>query len=201
VRIAIIAIVGCSLLLSGCGGSKGPVVAVVGDSITVVSAPGVEAELRGYALYMRAIDGKRIDEMVPALRAEMQRKPRAVVVNLGTNDAMQAQTHPDWLIGFNAVWGLVQTRPCVVFVTVSTNADYLGRSRVAADINNTIRQLAKDHHNVRIVDWNTAVHADPSLLASRNPPADNIHPYSSRGWRWLGNHYRSALLTCGLHPN
>ena len=195
-----VAIIAGSLLLSGCGAGKGPVVVVVGDSITVISAPGVEAELRGYSLYMRAVDGKRIGEMVPLLRAEMQRTPRAVVVNLGTNDAMQAQTHPDWLAGFNAVWDLVQHRPCVVFVTVSTNADYLGKARVAADINDTIRQLAKQHHNVQVVDWNSAVHADPSLLASRNPPKDNIHPYSSRGWRWLGNHYRSALLACGVHP-
>jgi GDSL-like Lipase/Acylhydrolase family len=196
-----IAIVGSALLLSGCGGSRGPVVAVVGDSITVVSAPGVEAELRGYALYMRAVDGKRIDEMVPALRTEMQRNPKAVVVNLGTNDAMQAQTHPDWLTGFNSVWDLTRARSCVIFVTVSTNADYLGKSSVAADINHAIRQLAAKHHNVRVVDWNAAVHTDPSLLASRNPPADRIHPYSSRGWRWLGNHYRSALLSCGVHPN
>jgi len=201
VRIATVAIVGCSLLLAGCGGSKGPVVAVVGDSITVVSAPGVEAELRGYALYMRAIDGKRIDEMIPTLRAEMKRKPRAVVVNLGTNDALQAQTHPDWLPGFNAEWDLVKDRPCVVFVTISTNADLLGDARVAAEIDTAIRHLANEHHNVRIVDWNAAVHTNPSLLASRNPPGDRIHPFSSQGWRWLGNHYRSALLACGVHPD
>ena len=196
-----LAVVAGSLLLSSCGGTKGPVVAVVGDSITVISAPGVEAELRGYALYMRAVDGKRIDEMIPMLRGEMRRKPTAVVVNLGTNDAMQAQTHPNWLTGFNTVWELTQSRPCVVFVTVNTNADYLGRGKVAVEINAAIHRLATQHHNVQVVDWNTAVHADTSLLASRNPPADNIHPYSSRGWRWLGNHYRSALLACGVHPD
>ena len=187
-------------LLSGCGGGKGPVVAVVGDSITVVSAPGVEAELRGYSLYMRAIDGKRIDEMIPSLRAEMARKPRAVVVNLGTNDALQAQTHSNWLGSFDTVWALTRSRPCVIFVTVSTYADNLGKGTVANDINLAIRKLAAEHHNVHIVDWNAAVHANRSLLASRNPPADNIHPYSSPGWRWLGNHYRNALLACGLHP-
>jgi hypothetical protein len=53
---------------------------------------------------------------------------------------------------------------------------------------------------VHIVDWNAAVHTNRSLLASRNPPADNIHPWSSPGWRWLGNHYRNALLACGVHP-
>ena len=196
-----LAIVAASLLLSGCGGSKGPVVVVVGDSITVISAPGVEAELRGYALYMRAVDGKRIDEMIPMLRAEMRRRPKAVVVNLGTNDALQARTHPNWLTGFNTVWGLTQSRPCVVFVTVSTNADDLGKGTVAVAINAAIRRLAAEHHNVQVVDWNTAVHTDKGLLASRHPPADNIHPYSSRGWRWLGNHYRSALLACGVHPD
>ena len=195
-----LAVVAGSLLLSGCGGNKGPVVAVVGDSITVISAPGVEAQLRGYTLYMRAVDGKRIDEMIPMLRAEMRRNPKAVVVNLGTNDALQARTHPNWLTGFNTVWELTQSRPCVVFVTVNTNADDLGKGEVAVAINTAIRRLATEHHNVQVVDWNAAVHADKSLLASRHPRADNIHPYSSRGWRWLGNHYRSALLACGVHP-
>jgi hypothetical protein len=202
VRAAVTIIVASAVLLAGCGGSgKPPVVAVVGDSITVLSGPGVEAELSGYALYIRAVDGKRIDQMIPALQAELQRDPKGVVINLGTNDAIQARTHPDWLTGFDALWDLVHSRTCVVYVTVSTNADYLGRHAVAADIDAAIRELAAQHPNVKIVDWNAAVHEDPSLLASRNPPADHIHPYTSRAWRWLGTHYRSALESCGLHPS
>jgi hypothetical protein len=195
-------IVAAALVVSGCGGStKEPVVTVVGDSITVYSAPGVEAELSGYALYIRAVDGKRIDQMLPVVRADLVRKPDAVVINLGTNDAIQARMHPDWLAGFNALWDLVRSRRCVVFVTVSTNADDLGGGTVAADIDHTLRQLSVQHRNVRLVDWNRAVHEDPSLLASKYPPADHIHPYSLRAWRWLGNQYRSALLSCGLHPS
>jgi len=202
VRAAVTIIVATALAVSSCGGSTHPpVVTVVGDSITVFSAPGVEAELGGYALYIRAVDGKRIDQMLPVVRAELARNPNAVVINLGTNDAIQARTHPDWMAGFNSLWDLVRARPCVVLVTVSTNADDLGGSAVAADINDAIRQLSAQHRNVRIVDWNAAVHEDPSLLASRRPPADHIHPYSLRAWRWLGTHYRSALLSCGLHPN
>jgi hypothetical protein len=194
-------IVGSALLLSSCGSGKGPVVTITGDSITVISAPGVEAELNGYRLYIRAEDGRRIDQMIPVLQAQLQRKPKGVVINLGTNDAMQNETHPDWLTGFNALWGLVRAKACVVFVTVSTNADYLGRGAVAADLDRSMKKLAAQHHNVQIVDWNAAVHEDPSLLASKNPPTDHIHPYSSRGWHWLGDHYRSALLACGLHPS
>jgi GDSL-like Lipase/Acylhydrolase family len=195
-------IVGSALLLAGCGGSGGrPVVAIVGDSITVLSAPGVEAELRGYAVYIRAEDGQRTDQMVPALRAELGRKPQGVVINLGTNDALQAQTHADWQPAFDTVWGLVQSRSCVVYVTVNTNADAFGRTVVAVDINRAIRKLATQHHNVQVVDWNAAVHEDPSLLASKNPPTDHIHPWTSIGWRWLGSHYRNALLACGLHPS
>jgi hypothetical protein len=201
VRAAVTIIVATALFASGCSSGHGPVVTVVGDSITVLSAPGIEAELGGYALYIRAEDGKRIDQMIPVLQAQLRRNPSGVVINLGTNDAIQARTHPDWVAGFNAVWALVRTRPCVVFVTVSTNADVLGDHLVAVDINHAIGQLAAQHRNVRIVDWNAAVHADPSLLASRNPPADHIHPYTARAWRWLGNQYRSALLTCGLHPS
>jgi len=201
VRAAVTIIVAGALVVSSCGGSaKAPVVTVVGDSITVYSAPGVEAELSGYALYIRAVDGKRIDQMLPVVRADLVRKPNAVVINLGTNDAIQARMHPDWMAGFNLLWELVRSRACVVFVTVSTNADDLGGGSVAVDINHAIRQLSAQHRNVRVVDWNVAVHEDPSLLASRNPPADHIHPYSLRAWRWLGDQYRRALLSCGLHP-
>ena len=105
--------------------------AVVGDSITVLSAPGVVGELDGYAVYVRAEDGKRMDQMLPALGQEVRRHPEAIVINLGTNDAVQAQTHPDWLTGFDAAWDLVRSERCVVFVTVNTYADKIGRERVA----------------------------------------------------------------------
>ena len=191
-----------AILATACsGGNTRPVVGVVGDSITVISAPGLESELRGYALYIRAIDGQRIDEMLPALRAELARHPKAVVINLGTNDALQSQTHPDWQPGFDTAWRLVESLPCVVYVTVNTAADTLySHGTVAADINTAIRTLAREHHNIRIVDWNAAVHEDPSLLSGAKGPGDSIHPYSRSSWHWLGDNYRDALLACGVHP-
>lgn len=192
----------CSLILSACGAEeyRGPVVTIVGDSITRVAGSGLRSQLRYYGLDIRAQDQQRIAEMLPQLRTQLRKKPDAVVINLGTNDAIQAAKHPNWRAGFNTVWRLVRARPCVIYATINTFVDDLyGYDTVAADINREIRALAARHENVRIVDWNAAVHADQTLLAKGRSAGDMIHPLVPRAWNWFGKNYRRALLSCGIH--
>ena len=195
-------LLGGSLLLWSCGGSgsRGTVVAIVGDSITRAAAPALKSDFRYVGLDLHAEDHQRIDEMLPQLRVQLQRNPDAVVINLGTNDAIQARQHPDWRTAFDTVWKLVQSRPCVVYATINTFADTLrGHRTVAADINHEIRLLAAAHRNVRIVDWDAAVQADQSLLAgSGKSRSDMIHPMTPRAKRWIATHYRNAVRSCGL---
>jgi GDSL-like Lipase/Acylhydrolase family len=194
-------LIACSLILCSCGSGdkRGPVVAIVGDSITRVSAPKLKSELRYYGLDIRAQDKQRIDEMVPQLRTQLRRHPDAVVINLGTNDAIQAAKHPNWRPAFTTVWRLVSKRQCVIYSTINTFVDEIyGRATVAADINRAIHVLADRHKNVRIVDWNAAVHANRQLLANGNYAGDMIHPLVPRAWDWFGKHYKQALVSCGL---
>ena len=173
--------------------------AIVGDSITRVSGPKLKSELRYYGLDIRAQDQQRIDEMLPQLRTQLRRRPDAVVINLGTNDAIQARKHPNWRAGFTTVWRLVSTRRCVVYSTINTFVDDIyGHETVAADINRAIQVLADHHKNVRIVDWNAAVHKNRRLLANGNSAGDMIHPLVPRAWDWFGKHYKDALVSCGL---
>ncbi|HTD50912.1 MAG TPA: hypothetical protein VK771_09950, partial [Acidimicrobiia bacterium] len=72
-------------------------VSVVGDSITVVARPDISSALAGsYDTNVHGIWGQRIDQMLPTLSAVLRQHPSAVVVNLGSNDAIQAETHRGW---------------------------------------------------------------------------------------------------------
>ena len=194
----------CSLVAGACSSTvqQGPTVAIVGDSITRVAGHQLRSELRYYGLNIHAQDQQRIDEMIPQLRGQLGQRPDAVVINLGTNDAIQAHKHPDWHTGFTTVWRLVSGRKCVVYATINTFVDQLyGHDTVAAQINSAIRTLAAHHKNVRVVDWNAAVHANRKLLANGKYAGDMIHPLVPRAWDWFGKHYKAALLSCGLRAD
>ena len=113
-----------------------------------------------------------------------------MVVNLGTNDVLQGQTHPDWKSGFTRMVALLAPARCVVLTTIST----LVRGRtaipaVASEINRAIATAASSHRNFHVVDWNAAVHGSngASLLS-----ADRIHP-SPAGQLALAVLIRAAL--------
>ena len=152
--------------------------AVVGDSITVISAPGVVAELRGYALYIRAEDGKRIDQLFPSLGRSFAGIPRAVVINLGHQRRAPGTDAPDWVSGFDTVWDLVRGAACVVFVTSARTPTTIGKGVVAADLNRSMAQLAAEHHNVpgRRLERRGARRPEPARepepARRRHPPVD-----------------------------
>src|SRR2546423_11881593 len=74
-------------------GSSPRTVPVVGDSITVFSSRDISTVLSGaYRPAVHAQIGARIDQMLPTLRALLRAHPYAVVVNLGTNDVLQAHS-------------------------------------------------------------------------------------------------------------
>jgi lysophospholipase L1-like esterase len=175
---------------------SGPRVVIVGDSITVFAHHEISHALGGhYAVTTSAVIGQRIDEMLPALKHDLGKHPRAVVLNLGTNDVLQARLHPDWQTGFNAMIALVTNVPCVVLTTISTLAattptpDAAVEPQVASEINGAIVATAAGSHNVHVIDWNQIVHG-PDGIALLIP--DRIHP-SDAGSRVLATQIRHAL--------
>jgi len=166
-------------------------VSVVGDSITVVSRPAISSALAGaYETDIRGIWGQRIDQMLPTLSAVLRQHPSAVVVNLGSNDAIQAETHRGWQSSFARMIALLSPTRCVLLTTISTLLDARNPPPpVAADINAAIEGVTSRYRNFHIVDWNAAVHANNgrTLLSP-----DRIHP-SPVGQLTLAALIRSAL--------
>jgi lysophospholipase L1-like esterase len=174
-------------------------VAVVGDSITVAAQPDIAASLSGaYRPDIHAIWGQRIDQMLPTLAVVLHRHPSDVVVNLGTNDAIQAATHTDWQRAFNQMIAMLATTHCVVLTTVSTRLDASPASlQVATAIDAAITSVASTRPTFHVVDWNAALHraSGDRLLSS-----DRIHP-SPAGQLTLAALIRTALdHDCGRSP-
>jgi acyl-CoA thioesterase-1 len=69
---------------------SGPQLAVLGDSITFVSAEAIDAALKPrYALSMSAVVGVKTDGQMATAKRYAGTRPDVVVINLGTNDALQ----------------------------------------------------------------------------------------------------------------
>jgi hypothetical protein len=166
-------------------------VSVVGDSITVVARPDISSALAGaYETDVRGIWGQRIDQMLPTLSAVLRQHPSAVVVNLGSNDAIQAETHRGWQSSFARMVTLLAPTRCVILTTISTLLDARNPPPpVAAEIDTAIERVVSTRRNFHLVDWNAAVHADNgrTLLSP-----DRIHP-SPVGQLTLAALIRSAV--------
>ncbi len=178
------------MLAGACGGGHGERVTVIGDSLTVRATTQIRAAFRGDRISINGENGKRADELVAALKHHLPAD--VVIVNVGTNDAIQARTHPDWRSGFDEIVSLVENVPCVVFATVSTIVGSAEHSTVAAQINAEIRNLARSRSNVRVVDWNAAVHGPD---AKNYLDFDGIHE-TPAGAEWFADQYARAIRSC-----
>src|SRR5437879_6309361 len=93
VEVAVVVAVVVTLVVVAAQPSS-PTIPVVGDSIMFYAGRDISAALgTGYDVDVHAGIGKRIDQMLPTVRDSTRDSPWAVVVDLGTNDALQAKTH------------------------------------------------------------------------------------------------------------
>ena len=128
--------------------------------------------------------------------------PRAIVLNLGTNDV--GAHDGTWRTAFDAMAASVATVPCVELVTINAKvANYYATLNndldhdgvvdaneivtVAYDINDAIRAAAASDPRVHVIDWDALV--APNAMAYTS---DGIHP-NAAGAAWLGAATRSAV--------
>lgn len=187
------------LLAGGSPSASKPSVVFVGDSITVLATPAIHQLLDPkYDVEILAVIGIRINKSLPALESALKFHPDAVVVNLGTNDALQGGVHPAWLSSWDKLIRITRNTPCVVLTTVNPAADALSHRPIATKINAHIRALAAQNpKKYKVADWSrflsrhsrnlrTYLRAEPIL----------IHP-TPAGAVELSTLDQRALAKCG----
>lgn len=187
--------------LAGCAhrGVDTSRVVVVGDSLTAEEQPQLSAALDPhYTLAYVFRYGITIAQAMPLLRKELASgdTPGALIVNLGTNDALEgrpdAAPRPTLAPVVAAATGI----PCVVLTTVNTLSDQRGGSDVASGINAEIARLHRiDPDRYPVVDWNRMVQSLGPDRIGTYLQEDRIHE-TDTGARWLAEADASALASC-----
>lgn len=183
---------------SSSGASK-PCVVFDGDSITVLATPAIHQLLDpSYDVEVLAEDGIRINQSLPALESALRSHPYAVVVNLGTNDALHGGEHPDWVSSWDKLIRITRNTPCVVLTTINPTADSLTGRAVATRINADIRALAsRDPEKYKVADWSGFLgHHVGSQRTYLRPEWILIHP-TPAGAVKLATLDQDALAKCG----
>ena len=136
---------------------RGKEIDVFGDSMAVGSLHALRYYFPG--VQIDAKSNRRWSDGQTQVRSAGDSLRRAVVLAFGTNAGTDEQT----------VRALIEDiGPERMVVIVNLHADRL--TRITKD-NSTLEEIAKDHPNVAIADWDAAVSADPDQLQ-----ADGIHP-------------------------
>jgi hypothetical protein len=187
------------LLAGGSPGASKTSVVFDGDSITVLATPAIHQLLdRNYNVEVLAVDGIRINQGLPALESALKFHPHAVVENLGTNDALQGGSNPDWKSSWAKLIRITRTTPCVVLTTINPAADSLSHRPIATRINADIRALAaRNPKKYKVADWSRFLsrHVSQQRTYLRAEPI-LIHP-TPAGAVQLATLDQNALAKCG----
>ena len=187
-----------ALAAGGCSLFSGPGVAILGDSITVVSASHIGDALGSYDPDIRAILGVQAGPMLPAAQAAAGNDPEQVVIELGSNDVL----HGAALDATSAdLAKLVATFPkarCIHVVNINTHMTNNGKPVAdrAAQLNAAIAKLPAADPRVSIIDWDKVISDD---IAAHPPKGllldDTVHP-DTPGQAVLADQIKTALDAC-----
>src|ERR1017187_4936562 len=100
------------------GNPKGAPVVVVGDSITKLTAPHLENELKRFSYVITATPGITMSQSLPNIQRIVSTRPaQNWVVELGTNDT----TNPELEQAFTSEVSALSSQRCVVLLTVNSH--------------------------------------------------------------------------------
>ena len=188
-------------ILAGCSTTTAPRrVAIIGDSMTALAQPDLSAALDptytvGYVFRISV----RIDQMLVPVASDLRDNgpTAAVVINLGTNDAIAGGDSAPAMASFAQLLATVGSVQCVVLTTIGPFADRRGGSDVGAALNRRMTDLMTgDPRRYKVVDWNGFLGTLDPLTRQHYLQPDLIHE-TPAGARWIAASDEAALHTCG----
>ncbi len=171
-----------SIAAAPASNAAAPGLQVIGDSLAVGMDPAIRNNLPGWHVSTDARIGRPLAEGMAHYGAGGH--PKVVAMSLFTND--DPQNLDALQSALNRTWHDASDRGgCVIWATIwRPQFNYAAANRM-------IRNFAADHpHNVRLVDWNAVVAANPSYVGQ-----DNVHG-TANGWGWRGRAYANAAKSC-----
>ncbi len=191
-----------ALLVAGLAWWKlrtGPDVALLGDSITVVSNDQIKEALgRAYTPDIAAVLGITAGEMIPAAQKAAQRNPEQVVIELGSNDVLKKDPLDQAAQHLRDLVAQFPKAKCVHLVTINSHMTDAGKPVAprAGLLNAAIVQIKASDTRIDLIDWNAAVsdamaaHGGKETLTS-----DTVHP-NGDGAKVLATLIRAGLDRC-----
>jgi lysophospholipase L1-like esterase len=174
-------------------------VAAVGDSITAIGQQQLKISAgTAFDIEVRAEFGKTAADQLPAATALAAQHPEQVIINLGTNDALQHLPTSQTMAALRQMVGLFPHARCIHFVTVSTDLDLNGNTpkAEAAAINRGILALADELDRGDVIRWDEMVRDSIGRDRPQGVTTDGVHP-SPEGQRLLADAEVRALVRCG----
>ena len=199
--VAILAVVWTSVLVIDRVTTRdGDKVLVLGDSITEWGTPALETELGGrFRLQVIGRGGFRAEQLQPEAVAAAATGPTQVILNAGTNDALQHQPPNDAAASIEQMVALFPEAECVHVVTLNTHMrDRDGEQQQGAEqINDALRELLNDIPTCRSSSGpRSSTTTSPTTRPMGTLTPDTVHP-GPEGERVLLGAYDDALQRCG----
>jgi lysophospholipase L1-like esterase len=164
-------------------------VAVLGDSITYLSAAAIHAELDpDHTVEVNGVPGIDVAGQQTAALQFARTQPDVAIINLGTND-VGARRDPSEVIGeLRAMASEFGPGACLVLVTLTTHVPSDDFAQRAGVVNRWIR--SQEH----VADWDAA-------LAASSPSArltsDTVHP-TVEGQALMAQLLRQQVDACSI---
>jgi lysophospholipase L1-like esterase len=167
---------------------------VVGDSLSVLGRKPIRAVLgaAGWDVLVDAFPGRTTADQIPALRYAAADARRPVIIELGTNDAIQVASgrldQRAVLATIGQALDLFGDR-CVVWVVPGRDPEAKG-ARVGADIADALTAQAAHRPNLHLADFGAVLEEHPEYLLD-----DHVH-FPDEGSQALAELMADAVATC-----
>jgi hypothetical protein len=125
---------------------------VIGDSLSLDAKDDLIAlgEAAGYDVNVDAFFGVRLEDRMPLIEQQRDRRSGPLVIELGTNDVRHGDP-PEVIDGLiDEAIGVLVDVPCVVFVNIGM---LTSEGEVAAAVNEHLKASAAQHPSMHVYDW------------------------------------------------